>query len=450
MKSHYIYDKNIVNRVLIVGLGKTGESVYHYLKRFAVGIDIYDINGRKQSSMAVISNWSDLDLMRYDLIVVSPGIPINQAPYLQLLNDWDKVVCDIDLFYQAIKSHSTKLIAITGSNGKSTTVTLIHDIIKAEGYKVALVGNIGVPVLSKLDDDYDFYVLELSSFQLDLIKMARFGVGCILNISEDHLDRYEDFNAYRRSKLSLINRCDRIIVNQKDKIETQMSNGIFFNNALNFIDEYGNVCIDRERVINAGQLKLQGRHNLINIMAVLLIVDYLNLNRSKACAVIANFMSLAHRCELVAKIDGVFFINDSKATNIGATIAAVEGLGDVKKKNITLLLGGVHKEADFKALCPMLNRFVKAVCIYGQDGFKIKQMLQFCFSKLTLHENLNQAFDAAVVAISRGDIVLLAPACASFDAYSGFVQRGEHFIELVHQRQEYVDEFDLRKSNENK
>lgn len=408
----FYFNDNKITKLLMVGYGSTGKSVCDFLANF---IDItVDISQNDDEFV-------NYDLNSYDLITVSPGIPLNKSPYRALTKFKDKIVSDIDIFYQYIKDTKAKTIAVTGSNGKSTVVTMTDFVLKDLGYKSILVGNIGTPSLNKIGEKFDYCVVEVSSFQINLFNCVRFDLGCIINVSPDHLDRYQNFEQYKQSKLNL----------------AKFSNDFFVydvHNGIKYAGEYqiirGAIYRNSTKLLDIVETKLFGEHNLENIIVVLNILDRLGLDINQAIDSIKKFKGLEHRCKIVKKVNGTTYINDSKGTNVGATIAALNSI--TNSKNIILLLGGVAKGGDFSLMIKSLDKYVKYVYIYGADKEYIESYIKgYC--KYQLCNNMKQAFELASQKANSNEIVLLSPACASFDEFSGYAQRGEVFQNLVAQ-----------------
>ncbi|WP_192484174.1 MULTISPECIES: UDP-N-acetylmuramoyl-L-alanine--D-glutamate ligase [Cysteiniphilum] len=441
-KPFFYYQTQQIKRVLVVGLGVSGVAVVDYLKAYALEIDIFDQNPKNVRVIVDYQNFDEISLESYDLIVVAPGIPVNKAPFNQLYRHWHKVIGDIELFAlhiaacNATRSHKQKVIAVTGSNGKSTVVSLLFHVLKSLGINAALGGNIGTPALSLIDENVDVYVLEVSSFQIDLLKHAQFDVVAVLNLSPDHLDRYADYKAYCNSKLALFARGKYRVMNAKQKkllnhrVDTTLS---YFNNDATYVDD-DKAIFHHEVFCHQSELILQGKHNLENILAVLVILDGLmNLSdddKAKIKSAIATFNPLAHRCRLVRTFENIRYINDSKATNIASTEAALIGLGSKETKNIIILLGGLAKGTDFSELVPVLKTYVRKAVVYGQDHMSIYQAITNEVD-CTLCQSFDEAFNAATTLACQNDIVLLSPACASFDGFLSYAHRGEYFEELV-------------------
>ncbi len=444
IKPVFYYQGHKIRKVLVVGLGISGISVVQYLNTYAIDIDIFDQNTRNDQYVIDYDVFDEIDFEAYDLIVVAPGIPVNRSPFNRLKSHWYNVVGDLELFSAHVmqklqekqeKQKAQKIIAVTGSNGKSTVVSLLYHVLNSLGFCAALGGNIGIPALSLLDDKVDVYVLEISSFQIDLLKNARFDVVAVLNLSPDHLDRYEDYQAYCDAKLALLTRGEYTLMNGKQRalIKDRMYNNLHYFNADNAYVNSEKAMFEDKIFCEQSEIILQGKHNLENILAVLIILQGLiSFNHSllsKLKGAIARFEPLAHRCRLVSVRCGVRYINDSKATNIASAEAALVGLGS-DSKNIIILLGGMAKGADFSELTPVLERYVKKALIYGQDRLLIHQAIADRVN-CTVYDNLDQAFTAGCSFAQENDIVLLSPGCASFDGFLNYVHRGEHFEKLV-------------------
>ncbi|MFT4694692.1 MAG: UDP-N-acetylmuramoylalanine--D-glutamate ligase [Francisella sp.] len=409
--SNFYFNGSEISSVLIVGYGATGKSINDYLNAFkSIEIDVSHDD----------EEFVGFNLDEYDLIAVSPGIPLNSEIYRELDAYRYKVVSDIELFYQEMKETLSKTIAVTGSNGKSTVVTMLNYVLSYLGYKSILIGNIGIPALEELEKEFDFCVIELSSFQIDLLKNAKFDVGCVINVSPDHLDRYASFAEYKQSKLNLEKFSDEFIAYDVDCY------GVKYDSSYAVLRE--NIYKDSQKILDIEEISLFGLHNLENIVVVLNILDKLNIDNYQAVCAIKTFKGLEHRCRIVEKINEVTFINDSKGTNVGATIAALNSI--TSTKNIILMLGGVAKGGDFSLMEEILKKYVKYVHIYGQDREYIEAQIKgFC--NYELNGNMKQAFKEASEKAQLNDVILLSPACASFDEFSGYEERGYVFEKLV-------------------
>jgi len=417
-KESFIFNNKQISKILVVGLGISGISVVKFLEKYNLTIDTFDTKNTQQE-------FTGIDLENYDLICISPGIPLNNKGFTNLHNYKNKWLSDIDIFAGFFKN---KIIAITGSNGKSTVVTMLDFVLNKLGKKSFLGGNIGTPALLGLKNTYDIAVLELSSFQLDLLHTQKnfFDIGYILNITPDHLDRYADFQDYILSKLSLEKFSKKFLIYDASGVECY-TNNLFYSN-LKIINDY--IYLDDEMIIDFKQSKLSGNHNLENIVVVLDIVLKLNLgvNIHKIIECLLEFTSLAHRCNSIGFINEVEYINDSKSTNVASTLAALKGLGE--NKNILLLLGGLSKRGNFTVLKNIITEKVKLCIVYGKDKEIITTQLDDIVP-LKIANSFAEAINLAKDNSQKNDIVLLSPACASFDMFKGFEHRGECFEKLV-------------------
>lgn len=394
---------------LVLGLGETGKSVLAYCHKrhlLAIGFDTRSHCSDFEKIKAdygfpcyletlPVSAWKGVSQ-----VIVSPGLdlelPILKEAKARGLN----IIGDIELFYREAKA---PIIGITGTNAKSTVTTLVTDMINAAGKKALMGGNIGIPALQLLDEPVpDYYVLELSSFQLELTQDFRAFVGVVLNIFPDHLDRHRTMEAYTASKMRIYKNCRYPIVPAPAMTPLDLSPG------------------------------LSGRHNLENAHNALAITAPLHLPLAPQRAVLKTFKGLPHRCVLVANINGVKWINDSKGTNVGATLAAISGLGPETKEGLILLLGGLAKDQDFTPLREMISHYVKKTIVFGQDRAVILKDLK----GLPTHE-MNTDFKAvleyAATQAKPGNTVLLSPACASQDMFTDYNDRGEQFAHWVMQ-----------------
>lgn len=427
------------HRYLVVGLGLTGYSVARYLLANGYRCAVQDDRQEPPYRASLVERFADVELHQqalkdinldaYDCLVVSPGLSIRSPVLEQQSKAGKRIIGDIELFAEAVDK---PVIAITGSNGKSTVTTLVGEMIREDGYQVGVGGNIGVPALELLDQPADFYVLELSSFQLETTSSLKPLCACILNVSEDHMDRYDDLDDYRNSKQRIYRNAMFCISNQDDELSWNDESDERFSteadSAYRLLNNDGHIQLATgdDTLIDVNQLKLRGRHNWSNALAAIALADKAGISHQAMRNALTMFTGLPHRSQWVAEINGVHWINDSKATNPGATVAAIEGLG----APLILIAGGIGKGADMSTLREPLRRQVKKVFLFGQDGEVMAEAWQDC-CPVECIDNLDQAVSAAAKVAVDGDQVLLAPACASFDQYSGFEQRGEHFVELV-------------------
>ncbi|RLA24286.1 MAG: UDP-N-acetylmuramoyl-L-alanine--D-glutamate ligase [Gammaproteobacteria bacterium] len=432
--------------VLVVGMGATGLSVAHFLAAQAIRVMVVDSRKNPPELEALQSLLSSSDLSAGDFsaeffdrathIVVSPGVSLD-LPELVAARAAGKVVLgDIDLFFCQINE---PVIAITGSNGKSTVTTLVGLMAEKSGRKVAVGGNLGRPALDLLrEQNIDLYVLELSSFQLDSCELLDAKVATVLNVTEDHLDRYVGFGGYLDSKKRVFNGTGVMVLNRDDP--QVMAMGLADRSIITFglsKPEAGHYGIaefegeswffkDEQFLLPVRKLKIKGHHNQANALAALALGESVGLPMQPMLAVLSEFKGLDHRMQWVAEIDGVEWINDSKATNVGACQAALDGLSG----KVVLIAGGDGKGADFSPLVEVVRGRVKAAILTGKDAKKMAQILSPVTEVINvadMHEAVLSAAELAEV----GDTVLLSPACASLDQYSSYQARGNRFVEAV-------------------
>ena len=367
-------------------------------------------------------------------IVLSPGVPRALPEISEAISAGVPVIGDVELFAQVADA---RIVAITGSNGKSTVTTLVRDIAQAAGLDVRAGGNLGPAALDLLGGQSpDWYVLELSSFQLESTFSLRPRIATILNVSEDHLDRYDDMSAYAAVKARVLDGAGTAVLSTDSDLQPECEVRRFtifepeagqygvalFNGA-------GWLAYGRELLVPVDQLAVPGRHNVANALAALAISDAMRIPRDVALRAICHFSGLEHRCQLVAQADGVRWINDSKGTNVGATVAAVEGLAG--NGPIVLLAGGLGKGADFAPLGEAVHGRVRSVLLFGQDALLIDAMLAEDTPR-EMVADLDMAVARAQEIAQAGDTVLLSPACASYDMFKSFEARGKEFAAKVH------------------
>lgn len=452
-----------MGRYLVLGLGKSGLSTTRFLRRHNAAVKVADTRARLPDIEALTDQYPDLDIHLGDLpmalledvdqLVISPGLspahPLVQAAKQKGI----QVIGDIELFCRQAQA---PIIAITGTNAKSTVVTLIADIINDAGFKVALGGNIGIPVLDLLDNaegEPDFYVLELSSFQLETTYSLKSKVAAVLNVTPDHMDRYADFASYTQAKQRIYAHCEWALYNRDDEatrpsqnlsspdrktkrmsfgLQAAVEDDVISYNLLNNDDGDSWLAQGQDAVFPVRDLKLSGVHNHINCLAALAVSDVLGINRSSVQKTLRNFRGLAHRCEWVTDIGHVRWINDSKGTNVGSTLAALRGYAEAYSGKIVLLLGGVSKEADFTPLCQMITQHVKIVIVYGKDAAKIQKDLAGVTCPVTDVDDFDLLVKRAHYEAGESGLVLFSPACASFDMFKNFEKRGDEFKKRVH------------------
>ncbi|WP_153914469.1 UDP-N-acetylmuramoyl-L-alanine--D-glutamate ligase [Shewanella sp. TC10] len=428
---------------IVLGLGATGLSVVRYLMSQGITPLVMDSRRAPPGRDTLAQEFPDVELLtggfvcRYLVqaqhIIVSPGIAVDTPEIRAAIDMGIEVIGDVELFAQAVADRAPCVVAITGSNGKTTVTTLVYDMLKAAGKKVAVGGNIGIPVLDLLATDAEYFVLELSSFQLETTHSLNCIAATCLNVSEDHMDRYHDIHTYRAAKLRLYQQSRFVMFNRDDQLTfpDEPTNQNTFGLGVPEGDEWGiadgKILHGESEIMNLHEVSLIGSHNQANLLAAMALTDACGIDKSFMIDIASNFAGLEHRCEMAGLKQGVTYINDSKATNVGATVAALNGLSD-HLGDLILIAGGEGKGADFKELEASLSN-VTQVITFGKDGAKIAALKA---GSLTV-KNLEEAVAIAVEITFSGDIVLLSPACASTDMYKNFMERGHHFKQLVEQ-----------------
>ncbi len=424
---------------LVIGLGLTGYSVAGYLLSRGYRCRVQDSRDippyyqqltNRFSDVQISSMPLDAELINWaDALVVSPGVSIH-SPQIQQAADLGKsIIGDIELFAQVVDS---PVIAITGSNGKSTVTTLLGEMMRADGKRIGVGGNIGTPALDLLDEDAEFYVLELSSYQLETTSLLKPLAATVLNLSEDHLDRYDSYADYVQAKLHIYDGAKICVSNLDDEATRHKAGDISFS--LTDMDaDFGLMEDDGfwlaqhgARWISVADLKVSGQHNWANCLAAMALADSLGISKDAIVDALQRFTGIAHRSQWVAEINGVEWINDSKATNVGAAKASIEG----RSRPVVLIAGGQSKAADMSVLNPVLRAQVKCVLLMGEDADRIQQAWQGS-TEIRRVEHMQQAIEEAQQLAEPGDCVLLAPACASFDMYQKFEARGDDFAKRV-------------------
>jgi UDP-N-acetylmuramoylalanine--D-glutamate ligase len=425
---------------LVAGLGLTGYSVASYLLdkgyscRCVDSRDIapYSVQLKKRFPSVNITQGIIADelLSWADTLVVSPGVSIHQGEIFRAGQQGKRIIGDIELFAEAVEK---PVVAITGSNGKTTVTSLVARILEIDGLKFGVGGNIGTPALDLLDLDADIYVLELSSYQLETTSSLKPIVATILNISEDHLDRYDGIEAYTAAKHRVYANANTVICNLDDceTVITDYSVG-FSLNPLN-VSGYSVISADTPQLgfrgqpwLSTAELQISGQHNWANALAAMAICGAIDISKQSIVEGLKTFKGVPHRSQHVAVIDGVEYINDSKATNVGAARASIEGRGCP----VILIAGGQSKAADMSALNETLKRFVKRVYLFGEDAEIIENAWALAVD-IERVQSMSEAVLRASEISQSGDCVLLAPACASFDMYEKFEARGDDFVRLV-------------------
>ena len=439
---------------VIVGLGSTGISCARY---FLARGDRFKVVDSRQSppelaALRAIAPNVEVELGKFSVrtltnaaqLVVSPGVTLKTPAIQTAIKAGVPVTGDIDIFSKAV---TQPIVAVTGSNGKSTVVAILAEILRASGKAYGLGGNLDgsnfKPALDLLqEDEKDFYVLELSSFQLETTENLGAEVAVLLNLSEDHMDLYTDIGEYHRAKQRIFNGCRQVVVNRNDpysapssQIDAQVWEFGYSRPAaqgLGLLEEDGDqyIAYQFEKIVSVNDLKIFGRHNVTNALAAATIAMALDIELAAIKSGLQTFSGLPHRCQWVADINSVSFYNDSKGTNVGATCAAIQGLGEHISGHIILIAGGVGKGADFSSLNPVVNRWGKEVILIGQDALQVSAILDKDIATY-FAADLSDAVNVALQHAMPGDAVLLSPACASFDQFDNFQHRGQVFIQAV-------------------
>ncbi|MCK4833561.1 MAG: UDP-N-acetylmuramoyl-L-alanine--D-glutamate ligase [Gammaproteobacteria bacterium] len=433
---------------LVVGLGKTGLSVVRYLRSIGEAVIVVDsrdippaLNVLKNEYSDVVLHTGSFDVSLFvnaRRIIVSPGVALTEPALVAARENNIEIIGDIDLFAHEVKA---PVVGITGSNGKSTVTTLLALMASQAGLSAVASGNIGTPVLDSLDDDIGLYVLELSSFQLETLQRLPMKAAVVLNISADHLDRYDNLAAYAMSKQVIYENAEVLVLNKDDTLASQVNDStdrsasrqLRFTLGMPAENEFGlcgdndaSLCFGQQKLLAVDELKIKGRHNLQNALAALALGHAIGLSMQDMLDALKQFKGLRHRTQFVAQIDGVNWINDSKATNVGAAIAALVGLPG---KHV-LIAGGIAKGADFSELTEVVKQKCRAVILLGKDAEIIQSVMPEGIPVERVAD-MGSAVAAATTLAQPGDNVLLAPACASFDMFDDFEHRGDVFIQAV-------------------
>jgi UDP-N-acetylmuramoylalanine--D-glutamate ligase len=433
-------------QVLILGLGASGLAAARWLIRRGAQVRVADQSAMPSALPALreafpdivvhLGAWQVEDLAWAQYIVVSPGVPLSHPLIQKTIATGKPVWSDVEVFAQALPD-TARVIAITGSNGKSTVTTMVADMCEAAGLRTRMAGNIGIPVLEALDShpDTEVFVLELSSFQLESVYSLRSAAATILNVSEDHLDRYPGLSAYAAAKariyagaeVQVINRDDAFGVQWAHSDRRQMSFGLSpAKNEDEFGLQAGDLCRGSQRLMPAADLRVAGQHNIANALAAWALCHVLGLPDAPLAQALRKFGGLAHRVEWVAKVAEVDFYDDSKGTNVGATVAALKGM----KRPLVLIAGGEGKGQDFSPLAEAMGTCTGLVQI-GRDGGLIAQAVARTGIPVLRAESMEEAVVLAYAQARPGDAVLLSPACASFDMFDNYAHRAQVFVAAV-------------------
>ncbi len=439
------------NKTLVVGLSITGQSVLRYYQRTGKldSVIAFDENLSDQKLLELQTTFPRLNLLtepsalsaREDitLVVKSPGVPPSKT-YLKHLNEKGiPIIGDIELFAQTLNASVVqKVIAITGTNGKSTVTHLVGELLLAAGFRVAVAGNIGLPVLDRLTEEVDYWVLELSSFQLETTFNLHSHRAIILNISDDHLDRYDSFEDYVNAKQRIYKNAEGIVYNLDDErthpshSEANESYSFSLREGADFCYKNGQLHLSMKEGLlrlKPDEIALKGLHNLANVLACAALLKDEGISSNVFQKVLRSEKGLAHRCQEVKTLGGVLFINDSKGTNVGASVAAIDGLA-TSNGNLVLIAGGLSKDADLEPLAEVAKEKLTYTVLIGQDKDKFAKVFKGqCPYEFA--DSLEQAINIAYQKAKPQGVVLFSPAAASFDMFDNFSHRGECYIKLV-------------------
>ena len=444
-------------KVLVVGLGKSGLAAALFLRRRGAHVTVSDVRSAEalakdipalldEGIMVETGGHGLLTFRRQDLIVVSPGVPLNTPELAQVKSFGLQVIGELELAARFLKG---KTVAITGSNGKTTTTALVGEILEKAGMPTLVGGNIGVPVIALIDQSTDetWSVLEVSSFQLESTERFHPQIAVILNITPDHLDRHGSFENYALAKERIFaaqTEGDAVVLNADNARAAQaavrsVAKVYFFSIEHSVLRgawvEEGYVVFRPakdepiEKIMPLSAIPLKGAHNVENVLAAVCAARLAGATAERVRVAVESFQAVEHRLEYVATINGVEFYNDSKATNVDATLKAVSSFSS----GIHLILGGKDKNSDYTQLAQLLRARVRAIYTIGSAAAKIESQLRGVVSILSC-ETLDNAVSAAGSAARPGEVVLLAPACSSYDQFENYEQRGKVFKELVNER----------------
>ena len=433
---------------MVLGAGESGMGAAILAKKKGLKVFVSEKGAITKENKKVLSNdeidWEEKGhsmqrILLADEIIKSPGIPDDSTLMQEIIKQSINVISEVEF---ASRFTAAKIVAITGSNGKTTTTLLIGHIFKKAGYDVLVAGNIGVGFAREIaKKDYDYIVLELSSFQLDGIQKFKPKVAIVLNITPDHLNRYNnEFEKYVASKLRISmnqNKEDLLIYNEDDitirkniktnarRVPFTLKNQIKGEGAF-YKDDKININLNNNKM-TIQELALQGRHNIYNSMAAAITGRILDVKNDIIRQSMLDFQNVEHRLEFVLSVHGIDFVNDSKATNVNATWYALESMS----KSVIWIAGGVDKGNDYTEIEDLVKARVKAIICIGESAEKIKKHFKKITSQIQIYDSMKDAVQTSYQLGNKGDVVLLSPACASFDMFHNFEQRGLEFKRQV-------------------
>jgi UDP-N-acetylmuramoylalanine--D-glutamate ligase len=436
---------------VIVGLGVTGLSCARYLRERGIKIAITDTRLNPPHLAALKQMYPDVPVAMGEInaslldkatsIILSPGVALREPLIARQIERGIPVIGDIELFARTVK---VPVIAITGTNAKSTVTTLVGKMAEEAGYNVQVGGNLGIPALDLLSNNpsTNLFVLELSSFQLETTYSLKPRVATVLNVSPDHMDRYEDVLDYQRAKYRVYQNCQMAVCNRDDPLtecnDKTLQKKIYFTLDVPLAGEFGLLNINNIVTLAHGdnpllpvqELPVIGKHYQANALAALAIGHAFGLPFNPMLKVLREFRGLPHRCQMIRERNGVKWYNDSKGTNVGATKAAIEGLGSEITGRLVMIMGGVGKNADFTSLVPAIEKYSRHVVLIGEAAKDIATVLGSRVP-VSYASTMDDAISEAASIARPEDSVLLSPACASFDMFKNYEHRGQMFIESV-------------------
>lgn len=413
-------------RYALLGYGISGRGAEKLLKSKNIhNSDIFDDTIQSYPSV------SSCDFDRYDKVIVSPGI----AP--DTINiPVNKVTSEVEIAYESLSS-DVKIVGITGTNGKSTITYLTWQILKQAGADAVYCGNIGRTFSEVVaENNYNIYVVELSSYQIDLLKNFRMDAFCICNVTPDHLDRYRDMKSYTASKLAALKFAD---ADKSYLLKSTVFEDFNISKSVNFIDpELKKFPVIKNNILDFGRFyadissySLPGRHNVLNLAFAMCLADEVYGLKGDVSAIASSLKSLEQRCEKFAESGGIQYINDSKSTNPESTMTALNAVGG----NVILLMGGRIKDADYTGITKMINKRVKKLVLFGEAAHSLNSQFEGNVeAEVKICGSLDEAVENAFLSAEAGDTVLLSPGCSSFDSFSNFEERGKYFKDAVNKK----------------
>jgi UDP-N-acetylmuramoylalanine--D-glutamate ligase len=435
-------------KVLVLGLGDTGLACIRWLSSRGAVIRAADSRAAPPGLGEVRSGYPQVDaragsldktlLEGMDTVVASPGLALREPVLQAAARRGIEILGDVEIFAREVRGGKARVIGITGTNGKSTVTALAGEMCRAAGLDTVVAGNIGLPVLDALEQGAaaDLYVIELSSYQLETTSSLELEAAAMLNLTQDHMDRYDSMADYARAKQRIFMHAKRRVVNRDDPRSRAMGDADAFSFGLSQPRNGNEWGLDQSRthilrgdveVVDLGDMAITGLHNAANAMAAHALASTLVLPPRALQQAMTGFTGLPHRVELVARAKGVSFYDDSKGTNVGASVAALEGF----RERVVLIAGGDGKGQDFAPLLPAVKAHARAVVLIGRDAPAIAAALVDANVALANATSMQEAVEASYALAHSGDAVLLSPACASFDMFRNYAHRGDVFAEAA-------------------